>query len=161
MAKEIERKFLVKDMGFIRFADSAVDISQSYLSVNTDSTVRVRTYGTKAFITVKGRTKNFSRDEWEYEIPYSDAVNMMEECSVSPVITKKRYRVGRWEIDVFHGPLEGLVIAEIELYNEDEDVPLPEFLGPEVTGDPRYYNSALAFAGSVPEPMLQPPPKLL
>ena len=150
MAKEIERKFLVTDTSYRGLSDSSVRIKQAYLSTSPDSTVRLRIAGQKAFITVKSRNHGATRNEWEYEIPVEDVEQMMLTCAASPIIEKVRYRVGRWEVNEFHGHLEGLVVAEIELESEGETFDKPTFIGPEVTGDPRYYNSSLSQASSAP-----------
>lgn len=150
MAKEIERKFLVTDTSYRDIADSSVVIKQAYISTSPDSTVRLRIAGAKAFLTVKSRNHGATRHEWEYEVPVEDVEQMIRTCAASPVIEKVRYRVGRWEVDEFHGHLEGLTIAEIELESEDEPFEKPEFVGLEVTGDHRYYNSVLSQAMSAP-----------
>ncbi|MCM1483393.1 MAG: CYTH domain-containing protein [Muribaculaceae bacterium] len=146
MAKEIERKFLVRDLSFLEQASCSFDIRQGYLSVNPEATVRVRTKGERGFLTVKGITQGASRHEWEYEIPLSDAEEMLRLCPPDKVLEKTRFIVGRWEVDMFHGRLDGLILAEIELRSEDEPVTLPSFIGEEVTGDSRYYNSVLAIS---------------
>ncbi|MDE6497338.1 MAG: CYTH domain-containing protein [Muribaculaceae bacterium] len=157
MGKEIERKFLVCDHSFVAMASDSVEIRQGYLSVKAEATVRVRIFGCKAFITVKGRNEGMVRDEWEYEIPVADAREMLECCCGSNVLEKVRYIVpccGRvWEVDVFGGRLEGLVIAEVELPSADVHVELPAFAGREVTGDNRYYNSMLSLPCSAVPPV--------
>lgn len=150
MAKEIERKFLVVNDSFLTLAHTVSHIKQAYLSVNPDATVRVRIRDSKAFITVKSRNKGISRDEWEYPIPVIDAEEMISKCAISPILIKDRYCVGPWEIDRFHGALEGLTLAEIELPSEASEIDLPSFIGKEVSGDVRYYNSVLAEASTVP-----------
>jgi CYTH domain-containing protein len=122
---------------------------QGYICADPDRTVRVRVRGDKGFLTIKGRSSadGLSRYEWEKEIPASEAVELMALCG-SGVIDKTRYLVpfGRhtYEVDVFHGANEGLVLAEIELAEEQETFEKPSWLGEEVTGDPRYYNSMLS-----------------
>ena len=150
MAKEIERKFLVRNTSYRDNADSKAAIRQAYLSTDPDSTIRIRTIDSRAFLTVKSRNKGLVRNEWEYEVPYNDAIEMMNSCAVAPVIEKTRHRVGRWEIDEFHAALEGLVIAEIELSSPDEPVEIPDYIGEEVSGDKRYYNSVLSTFSSPP-----------
>ncbi|MCM1348679.1 MAG: CYTH domain-containing protein [Firmicutes bacterium] len=150
MAKEIERKFLVINDSYQSQANSKSVIRQAYLSTLPTSTVRVRTIDNCGYLTVKGVNKGATRSEWEYEIPVNDALSMMKECAVTPILEKVRYRVGRWEIDEFHGNLEGLTVAEIELTDEKENFDIPTFIGREVTGDERYYNSVLILATSVP-----------
>lgn len=142
MAKEIERKYLVKNDSYLKAATCSYDIRQGYLNVDPASTVRVRTKGDRGFLTVKGITTGCSRNEWEYEIPLTDAIEMLEICS--NVLEKTRYQAGRWEVDVFHGANEGLVMAEIELDDPEEQFDLPDFIGEEITGNPKYYNSVLA-----------------
>ena len=147
MAKEIERKYLVKDNSYRLLARDAVDIRQCYLSRDPSLTVRIRIKGDSGYITVKGITIGATRDEWEYPIPVADAEAMAQRLADGWSIDKTRYLVeygGRlWEIDEFHGRHDGLVVAEVELPGEDAEIELPPFIGEEVTGDERYYNSAL------------------
>lgn len=148
MAKEIERKFLVT--GEFR-QDSPVSyrIMQGYICQDPDRTVRVRVMGERGFLTIKGRSSDdgLSRFEWEKEIPVSEALQLMELCGAE-VIAKTRYLVPfgahTYEVDVFHGANEGLMLAEIELSDEQETFEKPSWLGEEVTGDIRYYNSMLS-----------------
>jgi adenylate cyclase len=148
MALEIERKFLVAE-GFKPSATIFFRISQGYLNSSPERTVRVRIKGDKGFLTIKGRSSEdgLSRYEWEKEIPVSEAFELMALCG-SGVIDKTRYLVpfGKhtYEVDVFHGANEGLVLAEIELSDEQEAFEKPSWLGEEVTGDVRYYNSMLS-----------------
>ena len=148
MAKEIERKFLVSGE-FRQDSPESYHIMQGYICSDQDRTVRVRVRGDKGFLTIKGRSSadGLSRYEWEKEIPASEAVELMALCG-SGVIDKTRYLVpfGRhtYEVAVFHGANEGLVLAEIELAEEQEAFEKPSWLGEEVTGDPRYYNSMLS-----------------
>jgi len=146
MAIEIERKFLV-DGDYKSEAVSSERIAQGYLSSGEGCTVRVRIRGQKAFLTVKGPSRDgISRNEWEYGIPVADALPMLALCRGS-VIDKRRYLVpaGRhtFEVDEFYGDNEGLTVAEVELAAADEPFEHPEWLGREVTGDGRYYNSHL------------------
>jgi CYTH domain-containing protein len=146
MAYEIERKFLVKG-DFKSHSFRQIKIKQGYLSV-TGTIVRVRTKDREAFITIKNAPKegSITRHEWEYEIPVDDAEEMLRLCC-DCIIDKTRYLVGAgnhiFEVDEFFGSNEGLVIAEVELRQEDEPFERPEWLGEEVTGDVRYYNSYL------------------
>lgn len=151
MAKEIERKFLVKE-GWREAVDSgsATLFRQAYLSTDPHATVRVRIAGERAWLTIKGLTCGVERDEWEYPIPSADAAAMIDLCCDAS-ISKTRYRSGRWEIDEFHGCLEGLVVAEIELTSADEHFDAPSWLGREVSADPRYYNSELSRASAPPK----------
>lgn len=148
MGKEIERKFLVVDKSYRHQAGSSHRIVQGYLSKNADATVRIRIMDNDAFLTVKSRNDGPVRGEWEYRIPVAEAMEMLELCRGGGLIEKTRYRVGRWEIDEFHGAREGLVVAEIELQSADEEIELPAFVGQEVTGDVRYYNSSLCGPGA-------------
>lgn len=147
MAKEIERKFLVKNPTFRELSTTAIRIKQGYLSRLPEATVRVRIAGDKAFLTVKGKNDGAVRDEWEYSIPVADAEGMLERCAQGSVISKTRYIVPdgayNWEVDEFHGSNEGLVVAEIELPHAEATFNRPDFIGEEVTGNPAYYNSNL------------------
>ncbi len=147
MAKEIERKFLVKDDSFISMARESHKIVQAYLSRSKESTVRVRVKDSAAFLTVKGVTSGMSRDEWEYPIPVVDAEEMIERLTDGKAIYKTRYNVDYgnllWEVDVFHGQLEGLCVAEVEIPSPETPVSFPPFIGKEVTGVADYYNSNL------------------
>lgn len=146
MASEIERKFLVADDSW-RDGSPGVRMAQGYLTLDPDRTVRVRLAGDHAWITVKGRTVGITRAEFEYEIPAGDARDLLEMCLPS-VIDKTRHRVefgGHvWEVDVFHGANDGLVLAEVELDDVSVSPELPPWLGAEVSADPRYYNACLA-----------------
>ena len=147
MALEIERKFLVAG-DFKQFAKKAIRITQGYLSSAPERTVRVRVKGDKGFITIKGigSASGASRFEWEKEIPVAEVQDLLQICEPG-VIDKTRYlvEVGEhtYEVDEFYGDNEGLVVAEIELSAEDESFVKPKWLGEEVTGDVRYYNSML------------------
>lgn len=146
---EIERKFLVTSNAFKSEAICHTRIVQGFLNTHPERTVRVRLRGEKGFLTVKGQSSKdgLSRFEWETEITKQEAEHLLLLCE-SGVIDKVRYeaKVGShvYEIDVFSGDNLGLVIAEIELQFEDEAFQKPDWLGQEVTGDSRYYNSHLA-----------------
>jgi adenylate cyclase len=148
MALEIERKFLVRGE-FLAGVTEAAEIVQGYLLRTPDRTVRIRIKGDRGYITVKGSPVNsgIERYEWEKEIPADDAKELLRLCEPFPV-HKTRYEVpfsGHiFEVDVFHGENEGLIVAELELTDRDEKYATPEWLGREVTGDPRYYNSYLS-----------------
>ncbi len=146
MPFEIERKFLVTGDSW-RDGRPGVRISQGYLSQDADRTVRVRIGGEKAWITVKGRAEGIRRLEFEYEIPLADAENLLGLCLVS-VIDKTRYEINHgghvWEIDVFHGDNEGLVVAELEVADEAVAFDLPPWVEAEISADPRYFNARLA-----------------
>lgn len=145
MAVEIERKFLV--IGNDWRQTEGVRYLQGYLSRDKERTVRVRLAGDKAFLTIKSVTTGISRNEFEYEIPVADAEELLKLCD-GPVIEKVRNTIlfgGRvWQVDEFRGANEGLVVAEVELEKEDQPFDRPPWLGKEVSGDPRYFNSNLA-----------------
>lgn len=146
MGLEIEHKYLVKNDNYKGMATATYRIRQGYLNRDPERTVRVRTKGEKGYLTVKGKTRGATRLEFEYEIPVEDAEMMLGLCE-SPVLDKVRYIVPykghTWEVDEFLGDREGLVTAEIELPSEEERYDIPDFIGKNVTGDPRYYNSNL------------------
>jgi adenylate cyclase len=150
MAKEIERKFLVKGRGWREHADRGKKMRQAYLALTEELTVRVRTIGkNKAFLTIKSAKSELSRDEYEYEIPVADAKKLMK-LRIGRLIVKRRYivEVNRsvFEVDVFGRKLKGLVIAEIELTSRHTLFRQPDWLGKEITGKKRYYNAQLAQA---------------
>lgn len=146
MAKEIERTFLVDDDSYKDMAVITVHILQGYLNRDPERTVRVRILNDTAFLTVKGKTNGCERDEFEYEVPLEDGLQMMNLCE-GKILNKTRYIVPyenfTWEVDEYHGELEGLVVTEVEMKKADDPITLPPFAGKEVTGDPRYYNSQL------------------
>lgn len=150
MSKEIERKYLVTKDSYKAQATEIHAIEQGYLSTDADATVRVRVCDGAGYITVKTRNYGAVRNEWEYEIPLADARQMLEHCR-GGMIVKTRYVVPfagyKWEVDVFAGANAGLVVAEIELPDEQASFALPDFVGAEVTGDKRYYNSVLSQNG--------------
>jgi adenylate cyclase len=147
MATETERKFLVRGE-FRNLAVRKIQITQTYLSIDPDKTIRLRITDEKAYLTIKSRITgdSISRNEWEFEIPVSDAEDMIKVCLPGKII-KDRYLIPSgshtFEVDVFHDKNEGLIIAEIELSSEHEQFERPEWLGEEVTGKPEYYNSNL------------------
>lgn len=146
MSIEIERKFLVSGDGW-KAQGKGVAMRQGYLSTHPDRTVRVRIEGDTATMTIKGRTQGFSRGEWEYAIPMADAESLLNDVCERPLIEKMRTRIayeGRvWEVDEFFGDNQGLIVAEIELESETQAFARPDWLGEEVTGDARYFNSSL------------------
>lgn len=146
MAKEIERKFLVKGDAWRSLA-KGVPYRQGYLNSAKERTVRIRTVGDKAFLTIKGLTVGATRAEYEYEIPMADCNAMLDTLAEKPIIDKKRYKIQyeglTWEIDEFFGENQGLIVAEVELQSEDQQFKKPEWIGQEVTGDPRYFNANL------------------
>lgn len=147
MALEIERKYKVLNDAYRAMASCVFNIKQGYLSTQKEATIRVRVKDNNAYITVKGVNNGATRNEWEYPIPYDDAIQMLKLCKGN-IIEKERYIVEfegyTWEIDEFHGAHVGLMIAEIELTDEKETFPIPSFIGEEVTGNVNYYNSTLA-----------------
>jgi CYTH domain-containing protein len=148
MAKEIERKFLVRGEAWRSAVESKSVLKQGYVASMDDRSVRIRILDEKtARLTIKIGRSTLTRDEFEYEIPVSDAEELLENA-IGIVIEKTRYRVPYegfvWEVDVFGGAHRGLVIAEVEMQAETDNPPLPAWLGREVTGDFRYSNQALA-----------------
>lgn len=143
---EIERKFLVDTDKWMPQSEGE-KITQGYLSTDKKRVVRVRTKGEKAFLTIKGETEGITRPEFEYEIPVRDALQMLTLCKEF-VIEKRRYTEvfsdKTWEIDVFENLNEGLVIAEVELDDENENVELPGWITQEVSLDKRYFNAFLS-----------------
>ncbi len=148
MSKEIERKFLVnnEDIQEVLNISESKYCAQTYLSKDEYKIVRVRILDEKGFLTIKSKVTGISRDEFEYEIPFEEAQQMIRLFGKS-VIEKTRYLypIGEhtWEIDVFDGQNKGLIVAEIELDSENEVFKKPAWLTKEVTGDPKYYNSNL------------------
>jgi len=146
MAKEIERKFLI-DLEKLGTLDNGTFIKQAYIATADKTAVRLRLKGEAAYLTLKGANKGISRSEFEYPIPLEDAKAIMAELCTGPAIEKTRYlieHVGHtWEVDVFYGDNDGLVVAEIELSSEDEAFEKPDWVVEEVSGDPKYYNSSL------------------
>jgi adenylate cyclase len=150
MAQEIERKFLVADSRW-RTApglSSAKEYCQGYIATaKPGQSVRVRIAGNQGYLTIKGPTQGIARTEFEYEIPLADAQTLLETLCDRPLIHKHRYRLPMgdivWEIDEFMGENAGLLVAEVELTSVDQPFEQPEWLGPEVSGEARYYNASL------------------
>ena len=146
MGQEIERKFLVRNEKYKEISSRKL-IKQGFLNLGPLSVVRVRIIDTSAWITIKGESEGIVRAEFEYEIPLADAKYMLINLCHQPIIEKVRYQLKYrdhiWEIDEFTGENEGLVIAEVELKSQNEKLELPEWVGPEVTKDNRYYNNNL------------------
>ncbi len=147
MGIEIEKKFLLRNDAWRTEADAGTAFRQGYLVGSDKASVRVRIEGDNANINIKSATLGITRQEFEYPIPLEDAQNLLENLCEKPLIEKTRYHVRHtghvWEIDVFEGENAGLVVAEIELDDEDEAFARPDWLGEEVSGDPRYYNVSL------------------
>ena len=146
MGKEIERKYLIRSDEWKNLAKGKY-YRQGYLSTVKERVVRVRTIDDKGFLTIKGVTVGVSRSEFEYPIPAEDANLMLDALCEKPIIEKFRAKVEFaglvWEIDEFHGDNEGLVVAEVELTEENQQIELPSWIGEEVSGDTRYFNSNL------------------
>jgi adenylate cyclase len=148
MGIEIERKFLVDHDQWEPLArPEGVILKQGYLIADANKTIRVRTTGKQAYITFKGAASGISRAEYEYEIPVQDGTELLEQFAKS-IINKTRYCISFankvWEVDVFEGDNEGLIVAEIELEAEDELIELPPWVTQEVTNREEYYNSSLS-----------------
>ena len=147
MGREIERQYLVAGDAWRDESDDGTDIVQGYLAADPERAVRVRVRDDRASLNVKGATDGPTRAEFEYEIPLDDARTILAKVALQPLIEKRRHLVHRdgytWEIDVFDGANAGLVLAEVEVADEDEVPPLPAWIGEDVTGDARYYNASL------------------
>ena len=145
---EIERKYLVTSDSYKQMAVARYHICQGYISREKTGTVRIRITDDKAYLTIKGKPAagHFARYEWEKEIDVQEAKELMQLCQGS-IIDKTRWIVPakeeglKWEVDEFHGKHEGLTLAEIELTSEEQEVEKPDFVGEDVTSDPRYYNA--------------------
>ncbi len=152
MAKEIERKFLIKDSSWLDDVKekniSGIKIRQAYLSDTNWGVVRVRQAGEKAYLTIKTRSETISRDEFEYEIPLADAEQIFNSLDSTCFIEKTRYKIPHkehiWDLDVFEGANAGLIVAEIELSSIEEKFALPQWAGEEVSKISKYFNSRLA-----------------
>lgn len=146
MGIEIEKKFLLTGTEWKQLAVGTA-YRQGYLNSVKERTVRVRTINDNGFLTIKGVSVGATRLEYEYEIPLEDAQALLNELCEKPLIEKNRYKVDFggfiWEIDEFFGENDGLIVAEIELESEDQTFDKPEWVGEEVTGDSRYFNSNL------------------
>ena len=146
MAYEIEHKYLVINDSYKKMATGKVDIRQGYLNRNPDRTVRVRTMGSKGFLTIKSRNHGAKRLEFEYEIPGEEAREILK-LAEPGIVEKTRYFVPfgerLWEVDEFHGSLNGVTVAEVEIPDTEIDYEKPPFVGKDITGNPDYYNSNL------------------
>ena len=152
MGREIERKFLLKNSDWQSLAKAGQSLRQGYFAAPEESSrqrasIRVRTDGENGYINIKSYELGVSRQEFEYPIPLQDAEHMLDTLCESPLIEKTRYHVNHgkhmWEVDVFHGDNEGLIVAEIELEHEEETFDKPGWIGEEVSDDTRYYNVCL------------------
>ena len=146
MAYEIEHKYLVTNSTFQEMATGKVEIRQGYLNRNPDRTVRIRTVGSKGFLTVKSRNHGAKRLEFEYEIPKHDAEEILK-LAEPGIVEKTRWIVPFggliWEVDEFHGSQKGVIVAEVEIPETDHSYEKPPFIGEDITGNPNYYNSNL------------------
>lgn len=147
MPIEIERKFLLKNDTWKSEADNGTQFVQGYLVGSKKSSVRIRIEGDNAFINIKSATLDITRKEYQYEIPVSEARELLKTLCEPPLIDKTRYIVNKgshkWEIDVFAGDNDGLIVAEIELNHENEQFDKPDWIGKEVSEQQRYYNVCL------------------
>ena len=147
MPLEIERKFLVRGDAWRSLAESSAEMRQGYLCRDPDRSVRARLAGDRGTLTIKGRSQGAVRSEYEYAIPAGEARELLDGLCLRPQIEKTRHRVPVgdlvWEVDVFSGENAGLVVAEVELDDPEQELPLPDWVGEEVTGDPRYLNANL------------------
>ncbi len=146
MKFEIERKFLVK----ANWPKPKIGLEcvQGYICGDAERIVRIRTMGSKGWLTIKSIKTHITRIEYEYEIPFDEAQELLNSLCVKPLIQKTRFTIvssGQdWEIDVFHGENNGLIVAEVELESEDESIQIPDWIGEEVTEDSRYFNASLS-----------------
>lgn len=147
MATEIERKFLVINDSWRNDVTDSIHYLQGYFATNESCSIRVRIGGGKADINIKSATLGITRSEYDYPIPVQDAREMLDALCIKPLIEKTRYHVHHqdrlWEIDVFAGDNAGLVVAEVELESADAAITLPDWIGEDVSHDPRYYNVCL------------------
>lgn len=148
MALEIERKYLIHQDKWDNFPKpEGQTYRQGYILKDPDKTIRVRVTETTAYLTIKGASTGFTRTEFEYEIPKEEGIELLDNFAVSE-LSKIRYKIIHadklWEVDVFLGDNEGLIVAEIELESEDETFGIPEWISTEVTGEDKYYNSNLS-----------------
>lgn len=147
MATEIERKFLVTNDSWKKEVTSTAEYTQGYLATERSCSIRIRVEQDRASLNIKSATLGISRNEYDYPIPLSEANEILQDLCIKPLLKKTRYHVPHgthvWEIDVFDGDNKGLVVAEIELETQDELFSRPDWLGEEVSDDPRYYNVSL------------------
>ncbi|MFM7427551.1 MAG: CYTH domain-containing protein [Elainella sp.] len=146
MGREIERKFLVRGDDW-RQLGAGLLYRQGYLTSGEGCTVRVRVAGERGYLTIKSATTGISRAEYEYAIPMAEAMELLDTLCQRPLIEKTRYRIPWrtvvWEVDEFAGENQGLIVAEVELTHPDQPLEVPDWIGEEVSGDPRYFNSNL------------------
>ncbi|KIA88207.1 CYTH domain-containing protein [Kaistella jeonii] len=150
MGVEIERKFVVDHAQWQQLEKPVGEFyRQGYLLTDPHKTIRVRQTSDKGFLTIKGISVGATRAEYEYEIPFEEAKELLDQFAISE-LSKIRYKISIdnhiWEVDVFSGKNEGLIVAEIELKSEDEKFSIPNWIGEDVTGDEKYYNSNLTLS---------------
>lgn len=147
MGTEIEKKYLIVSDDWRKHADAGIYMVQGYMSSNEKSSVRVRINGDSANLNIKSKTIGIQRSEYDYAIPVDEAKEILETLCDKPFIEKTRFLVmhegHEWEIDVFAGDNDGLIVAELELDSVDEEFALPDWIGDDVSNDPRYYNVCL------------------
>jgi adenylate cyclase len=147
MAIEIERRFRVSSDAWRGSVARSTQITQGYLAITEDSVIRVRVRDTQGYVTIKSRDGGLARQEFEYAIPLADALSILKLCG-QRVLEKIRHEVDHagylWEIDEYREPLEGLIIAEVELQSTSEDPPRPHWIGEDITHDGSFSNAALA-----------------
>jgi adenylate cyclase len=147
MATEIERKFLIINDSWRKEADEGIYMVQGYMGSNEKSSIRIRINGDKANLNIKSKTIGIQRSEFDYPIPVDEAKDILETLCDKPFVEKTRYHVlhdgKKWEIDVFAGDNNGLIVAELELESTDEEFSMPDWAGEDVSDDPRYYNVCL------------------
>ena len=147
MGLEIEKKFLLKEDSWKKQIASSTYYRQGYISSEAGRAVRIRTMENKAYLTIKGKTIGAVRNEHEYQIPYEDAIEMLDYLCEKPIIEKTRHKIMHknllWEIDEFEAENKGLIIAEVELEDEYQQIDLPPWIGEEVTTQEKYYNANL------------------
>jgi adenylate cyclase len=147
MGLEIEKKYLLKDDSWKKQVISGIYYRQGYISSQPGRVVRIRTIEDKAYLTIKGKSIGAVRSEYEYEIPYEEAVEILTQVCEKPIIEKIRYKLMYkdllWEIDEFEAENKGLVVAEVELEDESQNIDLPPWVGEEVTTQEKYYNASL------------------
>lgn len=147
MGMEIERKFLVKGEEWRSLGRGKLYRQGYIITQDGFTTVRVRVAGEQGYLTIKGKNEGISRTEFEYSIPLEDAIDMLERFCQKPLVEKVRYRIDwenlTWEVDEFLGDNQGLIMAEVELQQENQDINIPHWIGEEVTHDSRYYNANL------------------
>jgi adenylate cyclase len=144
MPTEIERKYLLRNDEWQLSADQGTKFKQGYLVGSKNASVRVRIEGEVAYLNIKSATLEVRRQEYEYPIPLNEAKESLDTLCEKPLIEKTRFIVNdnglEWEIDVFEGDNQGLIVAEVELHDENQKIELPAWCGQEVSSDPRYYN---------------------